>query len=919
MSKTLQLTFQIKSNGQAELDRLVQSVRSLAQESRGASGLVDKFGRSISTAASDVGAKSGKGFGEAEKAAGRLQNQFRDLADSVRANVQNPMGFALNSVKEFAMGAGLAGGVALVAGAALGVMGKQAFDLVRSTGEAAERTVHLADRLGLTAGQAKRLELTSRLASVEVGSLEGSSRYLALALEDSSGAGEKAADALKRIGVETYGATGEARDMGAVLFDTLEKLSEVPSASGRIREATAILGRGSKELIPLIARYDEMRERLKELGITFDSSAIQKAAEAEQRFKELDIAFAQLRKSLSAKIEPIVIPIVQVFRSVVAGTASGIAGSGGSMMSSVGTPIDYNSSAGLFGQYDRIGNLDALLASRFSVGGAGQAEMNRLAGGGQSAAAAFRAKFAATTEGKSARLAQLQAETSKMRGALSSGAMMGDSAAIMQADYDKSMAELRSLEKELSGKKDTGMLTADYTRPAEKLRVPPSLYQRGDTFQMSPLDSRLGRDVGKMFGKAGEEMNADALRTRMKEEADTRARMQEGELAHRIRMVELQTGPNGELAAAKRVFDLRMESARSEEERQKARYDFEERTIELQRKAAEDLARKEKERIEQYREAAGKVFDAMLSKGDGLRSFFKAEASTLGRIIFQNISAEMLSGAGSRLALPGTMNSQGGLTPLGRVLKGTPFGAGAKVEATQEANTRAEVLNTIAVEKLTTALRTGAFGGGIGELSGGAMDALMVADGNRNLALAKMLAPAAPRTGWSTGKMLGAGAVMAGGAFGVYQGIKTGGAQGDLMAGGSVAGMAGALLPMLSKSLAVAGPIGMAAGIGLSIAASLMGDPKVRRSEEMDNLISRSQKATPESRTYTADAYGRGVDYDYQGGIRVIQQQTVKVEVKAMDSKSFTDHYEDIGNAVRLAIQKAHPVLDEARQALSTV
>jgi hypothetical protein len=59
------------------------------------------------------------------------------------------------------------------------------------------------------------------------------------------------------------------------------------------------------------------------------------------------------------------------------------------------------------------------------------------------------------------------------------------------------------------------------------------------------------------------------------------------------------------------------------------------------------------------------------------------------------------------------------------------------------------------------------------------------------------------------------------------------------------------------------------------------------------------------------DQYGRGVDYNRRGEIRV--QQPVTVNVQAMDAKGFLERAEDIGNAVKAALQGGHDVADSMR------
>jgi hypothetical protein len=148
-------------------------------------------------------------------------------------------------------------------------------------------------------------------------------------------------------------------------------------------------------------------------------------------------------------------------------------------------------------------------------------------------------------------------------------------------------------------------------------------------------------------------------------------------------------------------------------------------------------------------------------------------------------------------------------------------------------------------------------------------------------------------------KDLGAGAALAAGGFGIYNGVRSGGARGDLSATGSGLAMLGALLPKISQSLAIAGPIGMVAGMGLGMITAMLGDPKQERAQGETNTLNAARYTPPTSTTYAVNRYGQSSDVDLAGNARLI----VNMNVQTLDAQSFQDNATKISDAVSTVLE----------------
>ena len=253
-------------------------------------------------------------FGGSPEAAGRVTAAFAKLraaqtdiearnvalARSFQAGITNPAEAAASAVSGLATSLGPVGIVAGAAAVAIGAGAFQLLSMTREFGRAAEQSLNFADRLDLTVDQAERLRIISNMAGVELGAFEGAAVKVSEALTDAAGEGKKTFEALQKLGVSTHTLTGNTRGLGPVFLDALEKLSLTRSAAERVALANDVVGKGSKQLQPLIKSYADLTAEAEKFGLFLDPSLTLKLAEADKRFDVLDQRIENARKRLAA-------------------------------------------------------------------------------------------------------------------------------------------------------------------------------------------------------------------------------------------------------------------------------------------------------------------------------------------------------------------------------------------------------------------------------------------------------------------------------------------------------------------------------------------------------------------------------------------------------------------------------------------
>lgn len=408
------------------------------------------------------------------------------------------------------------------------------------------------------------------------------------------------------------------------------------------------------------------------------------------------------------------------------------------------------------------------------------------------------------------------------------------------------------------------------------------------------------------------------------------------------RLAELNAGPGHEYEAvnagynerlnlAQRLYDLDMDRAALELDSNHRRIDEAKAEADLRRETQDAeiehevrLAELQRQRVDNIRNEAGQLFDALERGGAGLEQFLKSTANGWLRTIAQNAAIELFGGTSGHLALPGQTTTDGKQNWFGRILTGTPFSA----DPASKLNTAGDHLHVAATELIgaarALAVSPSSGGGGFSSaagtfsriLGGGGLTDAEIADAGITpdaLALLNLVPEAGPNAGGGYSVMgagpalaksgtsalyrdVGMAATVIAGGFGIYSGIQQGGARGALSASGSAAGMAGGLLSLAGVS-GPAAPILMGLGLGLSLLPSLFPDRRAERQNYETNLLNNSAFTLPDATDYSLDMRGNVIDRGAGGRVTVVQNHYWSVDT--MDAKSFMDNRASIGEAVR--------------------
>lgn len=861
---------------------------------------------------------------------------FSDFAAKVKSGIQDPLGTAGEMVEGFLNKLGPMG-AALSAGAAgFAMMAKSGLDGMKALGSFGTEIEHTAIRMGLTTKEVAQFRFAAQYAGGDVGTFEMAMRKLSQEVE---GGGKN----LRAMGVQFRDLhTGALLPTKDVLVDLATKLAAMPDAFERNAEAIKVLGRAGLEVLPELLELPEGLKRAEELQEEYTPAQLARWKEYQHQIAEIESAWESLKLSMKEPLAAVVSFALNYFPDqagkpwgspgeAVAAATHGAVG----RPSGAGSPIT-SAMLSFPGSVQSVRTGDSLIDAVL-----GTTDEERL-------------------EKAKQKLKELRTELEGMRG------LYPEASAAKRQEVIDEEAVVKGIEAHIKAEKQLADWKAKWGAEETKAYFKRAEYiGTGSTANSSdyrfssglwgaaPLTANGGWAEGLLKTLAEKEPSADYLDYMRKELAqpgrdiDDYFRSLRGPAGvsypgytspdqalrnathggtRALGLLGAQSSLSGasQEAEIERAYQLRMGMAANElealgrlaelkatqEEKDRAHQDAfaqtSEKYFEAQMEREQQLLQLAVQQKEAFVSGAVGLFDSVRS-GRTMDWFKGIERSLENRVV----------GAAAGDAW-GALNKSGAIPHasdgsfLGQVLKGTPFGPDPMKAAGMTLNTAGDKLIGAAAA-LAAVARGGAgpyapaaFSGAIpggpssGSLAGGwTTDADGLPVYSSGAALYGADSSASPAT-W--GADLGIGAGILGGGLGMYAGLSSGGARGAMTAAGSAAAMAGAVLPLISKSLNAAGPIGMAVGMGLGMLATFLPDAKTERAKQLTDERNNNAYSDPSALSYTSDAAGDAISHDFRGGVRTT---VVNNYLQTMDSASFEQYLVRNPNALAVGITAA--------------
>jgi hypothetical protein len=233
-----------------------------------------------------------------EKSLNEASNRIKKFADDNKEKFEK-FGKSVTDVglKFSAISAG-----ALAAVGALGMLAK-------NVGNVADRLLDLADITGMTTDAIQEWQYVAKIAGVSTEAVTNATEGLVRRLKDVGEEGSPAVQVLRNLGIATKTSSGEIRNAGDVVDETIMKLSNMENVTERNTIGSQLFGGAWKDIAPILAlggdSIAQLRDEAQSLGLVMSNESLQSANAFRQGVEKITAKFEALKNQIGAKLAPI--------------------------------------------------------------------------------------------------------------------------------------------------------------------------------------------------------------------------------------------------------------------------------------------------------------------------------------------------------------------------------------------------------------------------------------------------------------------------------------------------------------------------------------------------------------------------------------------------------------------------------------
>jgi len=647
--------------------------------------------------------------------------KFDGFAGRVKQFIEHPMEAAKGAITGVLTAMGPMGLAVLAGAAALGSIALAGYEAAKSLGEYGTQVKDVELRTGLTAREVGQFGFAAKAVGQDVSIFERMMRGLSRAADDTSKEGEKARLTMAKMGVTMYDTTGAMKPTSQVLEEISEGLAKMPNSLERDAAAMNIFKRIGVEAIPVIMELHENLAIARAKGYGPSEEEITRMKQYQRELAEVETSWGRFARNIK---EPLAATVSVTFKLLT---------QAGEMLALPGKVLGNL----LFG-----GKLTKTDIEMQETGGWGYgASMDRFAHRREQSAIARNDQMVAAAQASDQEHKQLELAEKKLaelQGELKTGVMpsvneptlkeiakqQGIIAGIKaRVEAEKELKEWRHQAAEFEKKGDEeelGTLGKIYYQrdqllaQAQKVKASEAdiaAIRKAADEQASAAGKKIDEAFQKQVEKDTVRPGADNIRLGLvgpskdqikewEEGYKAQEQIEKAILGYREEIVKLTNGPGGELETAKQVLQLRLQAAKTDEERAVAGIDYLKQAASIRHKEAEEAAAEQQEQLDKLVKTSQGLFHTLFTKPKDFgrelantihASLLKPVTEGLGNVT-ANVLHPIIYGADGKGGLSGMM---GGL-----------FGGkqADPVKLATDMNTSATMQNSAVMASLTAVL-----------------------------------------------------------------------------------------------------------------------------------------------------------------------------------------------------------------------
>jgi hypothetical protein len=612
--------------------------------------------------------------------------RYKALGESIANSIEAPAASAKAAIGGLLEKAGPLG-VALAGGAtALAAIAAAGYEAAKSLGEYGTRIYDVEVKTGLSAKEVGQFGFAARAVGQDVSVVERTLRGLTAAIEDDSEKGQKARDVLRGFGVDVQGVRDGLVPTKELFSQISEGLNALPNTWARNEAAITVFKKAGIDLIPFLQELNENLETAK--GLQFASQA------DVDRFRGYQKQVAEF----SSEWDHLAIKVKEPLAATVLVTLKYLIGDNDPDKNALFEPdkvAKARIAEGIIGQRLSASQTTThLQMTGQAVSAASAADV--------SATNAALARWGATKEGLEAALSEAKKNESAALKELEDHNVAGiqhlHEAQVKAAQKQTLLDAIRDADKNKPVVGPT--LSTDDLQAMQLAQLGQGLWSSSELSKQHPPESNLSYLRGMVGQYRSQQSNPannledvkdwfEQYKQQQKQQDDA----QKATLSFEEQMIKLRNGPDGELAAAKQIYDLRMQTATSVLEQYQAGLDYLKQTAEYQAKADQDHQAELDKQAKQQQEMLEKEHDQVQKTATGLYDTLLTHPTQFGKQLENTLRKQTTNFAAEGL---GKMTADA-LIP-GGVKNNDP------VKQSTDVNTDATIQNSQAIMAMTAHL-----------------------------------------------------------------------------------------------------------------------------------------------------------------------------------------------------------------------
>ncbi|HEY4364467.1 MAG TPA: hypothetical protein VGN17_26110 [Bryobacteraceae bacterium] len=234
------------------------------------------------------------------------ENGLKSFGRGIEQFVQSPVEAAQGAITGLLEKIGPVGSVFAGTVIAATALGTALFSIAKGFAEDAEHLKILSAQTGISVGHLDKLQAMGKLVGVEIDGLARAGATMAVSLDQGGQKARTMESALARLKISTVDLSGEQKEGGQLIEETLEKLSQIPNKTEQIALANEILGKkGAKDVQVLVEKYGDLKHAVEAMGFGLEDP-LHQAEEAATHLKQVGLEWEALKRQIATPIEGLI-------------------------------------------------------------------------------------------------------------------------------------------------------------------------------------------------------------------------------------------------------------------------------------------------------------------------------------------------------------------------------------------------------------------------------------------------------------------------------------------------------------------------------------------------------------------------------------------------------------------------------------